>query len=137
MEIARRSWGWVLVIVLTAAACGMASAEAKEGVSLFKAGEFSTYQSEYSPAVLLDTDSGEVTIFHRLSEWGLEGPTHIAIPTKEGIKVSSGKDMMIEEDLSESWLLVWFCEGEGWDKVMLGLPRLDFLNVETLPEACV
>ncbi len=117
MKMLRKNWGGILVLSLgLIMAKGSFAAELKRD-TIFNISEFSSHKSPYSPAQLVNTDSRQITLFHNLSEWGLGSPTHLAFSTKGGVKVFSGDAIKTEEVLTESWLLVWFQGGEGWDKI--------------------
>jgi hypothetical protein len=72
------------------------------------------YESDLVPAWLLDVRMREVAVFERLSEIGLGQPSHIAVPTKDGVKVFGPKDEDVDAQLSEPWMLAWFAGSKNW-----------------------
>ncbi len=73
-------------------------------------------QTELTPATILHTRLDGVRLLGGLREMGLSGPTRVAYPTAEGVKVA-GRGA-VDARLSESWLLVWFTGGEGWQNIL-------------------
>ena len=86
-----------------------------DGLETTPAKDVYVYQSELTPAIAIRSRLATLTLFADMARFGLDGPTHVAYPTAGGIK-TAGRGQ-IADALSESWLLVWFAGGEGWDKI--------------------
>jgi hypothetical protein len=73
------------------------------------------YQGELTPAIAIRSRLSSLTLFADMARFGLDGPTHVAYPTAGGIR-TMGRGQ-IAQPLSESWILVWFTGGTGWDRI--------------------
>ena len=73
------------------------------------------YKSELTPAILIQSKLASVTLFDQMATFGLDGPTQAAYVAGGAVKIV-GRGQ-VQGTPEESWLLVWFTGGSGWDKI--------------------
>lgn len=74
--------------------------------------------SELSPAVMYRSQRNSLTLLRDLPKaFGLGGPTHVASMQGGKVVVQAVQGPTKVATPGESWLLVWFAGGAGWDKV--------------------
>ncbi len=71
------------------------------------------YETDLSPAWLLDIDAKKITLFQDQLPVGLGQPSYIAISTKSGIKVF-GPGQRVTGEMNENWILAWHAGAKGW-----------------------
>jgi len=74
---------------------------------------FGVLTTELSPAVLVLCRTKVVHLFRNMEQWGLEPPTFIAVPTREGVQVVE-RNEPVPLPINEAWLLCWFNGAKGW-----------------------
>lgn len=85
--------------------------------------DWTVLSTELTPAIMVHGQGDAVRLFARMRQLGLDGPMHAAYPDKAGVKVV-GRQTIDGSRFAESWLLVWFTGGQGWDQ----LKRSSFTN---------
>ncbi len=70
------------------------------------------YKSELTPAVAVLSRSSTVTVFNRIKDYGLSGPTACAWASGGQIRTAGRQEI---SGLDESWMLFWFAGGAGWE----------------------
>lgn len=82
-------------------------------------------QSDLCPAIVIRARSQQICLFAELDAWGLGGPTHVAIPTADGVETLALEESAATfngERQTEPWLLCWFEGAPGWDRLWYGQP---------------
>lgn len=77
--------------------------------------DYALLVSDLTPAWLYHVRASEVTFFASLPEFGLEGPSHLAVPTARGVRVFK-TPVQVSARMSEPWVLCWFQGAKGWTK---------------------
>jgi len=76
--------------------------------------DFYCLSSELSPAILYFNRGSQITFFHKLSAWGLGGPTYLAVPGKQGQALLKPGQQCAGDQMQQAWLLAWFAGAQGW-----------------------
>ena len=71
-------------------------------------------QTELSPAILLQTDQREVSLFADLQQSGRAAPSYAAFSTRGGPRPFKNGDRLTPEEMEENWVMVWFSGARGW-----------------------
>ncbi|MCS7192681.1 MAG: hypothetical protein NZ937_06860 [Armatimonadetes bacterium] len=75
--------------------------------------KFGVLTTELSPSVLVLCRTKVLHLFRNMERWGLEPPTFIAIPTREGVQIFQRNKFTLLP-MNEAWLLCWFNGAKGW-----------------------
>jgi hypothetical protein len=75
---------------------------------------FTVLQTELSPAILLQTDEREVSLFADLEKSGRTAPSYAAFSTRGGPRPFKNGDRLAAEEMEENWVMVWFSGARGW-----------------------
>ena len=86
-----------------------------EGLETPAKKECYVYRSELTPAIVFRSKAPTMRLFDRMADFGLDGPTQVAYVTAGQIKVMGRGELA--GPMEESWLLVWFSGGKGWDRI--------------------
>jgi len=76
---------------------------------------FGVLTTELSPAVVVHCRAEGLGFFRNLAQWGLGGPSFVAVPTAAGVGVLR-RGEPVPTAMREAWLLCWFHGAEGWTR---------------------
>lgn len=77
--------------------------------------DLSLITTELSPATLMLCRDSSVRFFANLDAWGLGGPTRVAVPGADTVRLMARGDRLDGAMQAEAWLLAWFGGARGWD----------------------
>lgn len=92
-----------------------APAQPGDGIPAEASHELEAVTSQLSPAVLFRSKQDNLVLLRDMETFGLGGPQYVAYPTADGVAVKKVEGELELPAPSESWLLVWFSGGRGWD----------------------
>ncbi len=78
--------------------------------------DFAVLSSELSPAVLISAKASTLRLFSGLEQWGLGGPTRLAVGGRDKLEDLTPPVTVEGEDMRQPWLYVSFRGSEGWDR---------------------
>jgi hypothetical protein len=76
-------------------------------------GTLDVVTTELAPAVLVRSSAERLVLFDNTGA-AIGGPTRLAVPTVEGVRILRSGDGLAGAEQSEAWLLVWYAGSEGW-----------------------
>lgn len=85
-----------------------------EGIEVPTDKQCFVWQNELSPVIAVYSSENKITLFDKIGEFGLGGPTGAAYGTGGDIK-TAGRGKIQGGELGESWMLFWFSGAKGWD----------------------
>jgi hypothetical protein len=71
-------------------------------------------QTELSPAILLQTDEREISVFTGLEQTGRAAPSYAALSTRGGPRPFRNGERLDPAAMEENWVMVWFSGARGW-----------------------
>lgn len=78
--------------------------------------DFAVLSSELSSAVLISCKSSTLRLFAGLDQWGVGGPTRLAVRGPDGLEDLTPPATVEGKDMRQPWLYVSFRGSGGWDQ---------------------